>query len=132
MAAQVALRRQQEQEEELGISVPEVVTTEQQQAAQKNSSLAGRGSQSEPGSLVTTPTTRGPSPLFDVASNSRMMSPGSRSVPQSPSMHHHHSSLPSTPTLAQQLTAGPSTSGLGRMSLARSSPDDFDDDASCK
>lgn len=31
MAAQVALRRQQEQEEELGISVPDVITTEQQQ-----------------------------------------------------------------------------------------------------
>ena len=31
MAAQVALRRQQEQEEELGIAVPEIISPEQHQ-----------------------------------------------------------------------------------------------------
>ena len=51
MAAQVALRRQQEQEEELGISVPKVITTEQQQQLLQQAQI-----QQGPGSVGNSPT----------------------------------------------------------------------------
>ena len=127
MAAQVALRRQQEQEEELGISIPEVVTIEQAErvlAATRNARRANhaRANGSQSNGSASRASNGGPSQLFSPAVI--------LSTAPSPTPNNNNNN--SSPTLAQQLSGAPESmaSSLGRMSLTRS-PEEYDD-ATCE